>query len=76
MEEKEFIINKIIEKVVEKLSKEDKVVIFLEDIIGEYGVSYTTAYTIIAMLKARIQKEFGEEIGVFRRRGKLIIFRK
>jgi len=76
MEERELIINKIISEVIEKFSSEDKVVIHFKDIIGEYGVSFSTAYTIMAILEKKLQKIIGDGVQVFRRRGKLIIVKK
>jgi hypothetical protein len=76
MEDKEFIVNKIIEEVLEKISNEDKVVINFKDIVGNFEVGFTTAYTVMAILEKKIPKILGNGIKVFRRRGKLIIVKE
>jgi len=76
MEGRELIINKIISEVIEKLSSDDKVVIHFKNIIGKYGVSYTTAYAIMAVLEEKLPEVIGDGVQVFRRKGKLIIVKK
>jgi hypothetical protein len=70
------VLNQLVEKVRQDLSTMDKVEVTFRNILRNYNVSFCTAYTIMVKLEKALYDTFGNNVEIFRRRGKLIIVKK
>ena len=70
------VLNQIVEKIKQDLSTMDKVEVTFRNILRNYNVSFCTAYIILVRLEKALYDTFGNNIEIFRRKGKLIIVKK
>jgi hypothetical protein len=70
------VLNQIVENIKESLKTTDKLEVTFRNILRNYNVSFTTAYIIMVRLEKVLYDTFGNNIEIYRRKGRLIIVKK